>query len=298
MKTHLFFWVIIFFTISVHAQVIVKENKLWSNTLKGTDGWNPYESYYIKFQEDTIINSNNYKKIWRSNDSLQTNWYVDGYIREDSMKRVFLYHINYEYGPNVNIETMIYDLSISIGDSIELPFSLGHYLYLDSIGYEIIENSTDSIKKLFLYSKSGYEEAVWYENIGSSKGVLAGLNLTSVTGADFFLVCYYENDTLKYHNNYFSSCFPEPYPDDIKQINKLNDIKIKYEKSFIGFDFSDFNTINSQLTIYNIYGSKVMEIELNGENIIELYQTDLQSGIYLYQFQNKEIKLSNKFVIK
>lgn len=295
--------ILILFSVSLNGQVLVKENKLWSNTEKGSEGWCPYKSYFIKFSGDTTINGFEYKRILRCEDSLQVNWFVDGYIREDSLKKVFLYPISFNYTVRPDIEVLIYDFNLELGDSILTLYSSDMYIYLDSIGYSKLENSSDSVRVLYFYSSPSKDnnnlEAKWFESIGSRDGVLQGLNALWVVGGYFDFVCYFENDTLKYHNDYFSSCFPGAYPDNIKQLNTLKDnIKVMNDESKLSFDFKAYNTANSKLIIYNIYGSKIKEFELNGDNMVELNKNELQTGIYLYRFQNNNLKLSNKFVIE
>lgn len=298
---HIYNLLILFlFSASLNGQVLVKENKLWSNTRKGTEGWAPYESYFIKFQEDTLINSFEYKKVWRCNDSLQSSWYVDGYIREDSLKRVYLYPINNEYitsSENKFEDILVYNFGLNIGDSLELPLSMGYYIYLDSIKNEILENSTDTIKKLFFGAHS-YVEAIWYEGIGSSKGILSGLNAISLLGADFYLVCYYENETLKYHNDYFDNCFPRPYPDGIKQLKETDKkIKTTTTSSEIIFDFEKINSLGSNLKLYNLNGQQIYNINLNGETTYKLPIVELPKGIYLFRFNSNNILISDKILI-
>ena len=67
-----------------YEPVLVKENKLWSNTWIGTELGDHFHSYYIKFEGDITINNKVYKKIFKSEDESQLNWKLHGYIREDS----------------------------------------------------------------------------------------------------------------------------------------------------------------------------------------------------------------------
>jgi len=274
MKTHLFFWVLFLFTISIHAQVIVKENKLWSNTSQGTSGPAPYESYYIKFEEDTTINDLIYKKIWRCNDSLQSAWFLNGYIREDSTKKVFI------YDEIENEDIVLYDFGLEEGDSIYD----GQYLFehVDSVFYITLENSTDSSRVITFK----YWHGAWIEGVGSTLGILEGINRMRITGRYSWLTCYFENDTLKYHEPEFSTCFPSGFPDGINQLNSSQiEIKISNHESIINIDFSDFSTVNTTLVVYNINGSCAKEINLNGENSISFSKTGFRPGIYFYQLE-------------
>lgn len=302
MKKYLLLFLFIGIISNVIGQNIVTENKLWSNTMVGTENLTHYESYYIKFHDDTTINFIAYKKIWRCDDSLQSNWYIDGYIREDTSQKVFLYPINNNYRVDSDKETLIYDFNINIGDSLQLPYDNDGYIYLDSIGYEKLDNGTDSVKTYIFYSSSdnnaGYLIAKWYENIGGSGGVLAGLNITTLVGAEYHLVCYYNNDVLMFHNNDFSTCFPAPYPNNINSQNlNSKNFNVLYNNSQIIFNFPKFKNANSKLDIYNINGAHIKTIEINEGQEFILNKDELCPGMYLCRYRNKELLLSNKFVV-
>lgn len=292
---------IITFGISAHTQTLVKENKLWACTKESSSAPGDYESYFIKFEGDTTISDLNYKKIWRSNDSLQTSWYIDGYIREDTSKKVFLYPINKEYVFNDNEEVLIYDFNLNIGDSIELPFNSEEYIYLKSIVYEKLENQTDSIMTFLFNSTTdmnGYEIAKWYERIGSKGGVLNGLNLTSIVGSYFSLVCYYENNILNYHNDNFTTCFPEGYPDAIYPISNKEFYNLFFENGELYFENHSniMNPIN--LKIYNTFGQLIFSQKVKNKNFIKVDVNNFDNGIYIYRIELNKNIVAGKLVLQ
>ena len=115
MKTTLiiFLGLVLYGQKNLQAQTIVKEGIIWSNASCGTENFF-LDSYFIKFEGEKLINDTLYKQIYRSDDELHTEWYKYGAIREDSLKRVFLY----ENGA----EKLLYDFSLEVGDSIENDF--------------------------------------------------------------------------------------------------------------------------------------------------------------------------------
>ena len=183
------------------GQSLLQEGKLWSNTSIGTEGGTTYRSYFIKFMEDTTINELVYKKILRSDDLLQTNWFVYGYIREDiPMRKVFTFD-NYK-----KKDVLLYDFSLEEGDSI-LTHDGGRYLKVIKVVNAPFGNSNELRKQIYFFSSNAGPQ--WIEGIGSTLGVLEGLNSFFTTGSDRNLVCYSENGQLIYHNPNFSSCFPK-----------------------------------------------------------------------------------------
>jgi hypothetical protein len=114
---------------------------------------------------------------------------------------------------------LLYDFGVEIGDSVPIPFN-GEYLYVCDISYDTLEPSAEAYKRIVLSSRSncsGYNIS-WIEGIGSPGGVLNGLTEYMLCGMENHLVCFYENDTLKYSNSDFSTCFPYDTDDYIPNI--------------------------------------------------------------------------------
>jgi Secretion system C-terminal sorting domain len=276
------------FTTSM-SQTLVKENKLWSNTENGTENGYPWRSNYIKFQGDTLINNVAYKKILRCNDSLQTDWFVNGYIREDTLKKVFLFNEQNQ------TDELIYDFGLEVGDSLTKTNWDGWNIYLGSIEYVTLENSAVPIRQLNFYSdpdtSEGYWLATWYEGIGSTAGILWGLNVIWLVGGEFGLVCYFENDTLKYHHSGFSTCFPAGYRTDISDMKNDN---INKEEIYIypnptnGDLYIDFSEPKnySDISIFDIKGQLLRQWE--NSNQIDI--SDFENGMYIISVNNKYFK--------
>ena len=74
---------------------------------------NEYRSYWIKFEGDTIINDLEYKKVLQADDSIHSDWYINGFIREEvANQKVYLYD---KYRDE---NMLLYDFSLETGDSI------------------------------------------------------------------------------------------------------------------------------------------------------------------------------------
>lgn len=184
---------------------LVDTNKIWSNYCKNSSQFMPSNSYYIRFSKDTIIRDLIYNKVMRSDDSLQNSWYKYGYIRETADKKVY-----YLQNKTDTIDYKIYDFNVKKGDSIYINVmkALG-----DKFLFKI--DSIDSIKIINNYRKRYYLEGeIWIEGIGSSDGILSsGATASGLVGMKYSLLCFTENDTLKYKNPDYNFCF-------YKQVNK------------------------------------------------------------------------------
>lgn len=190
-----------FFLLVCNGQSLLQEGKLWSNTSIGTMPGSTYGSYFIKFMGDTTIKALQYKKILRSIDELHTKWTIDGYIREEpTTRKVFVFN---KYSQK---DMLIYDFSLETGDSI-LTGDMVSYVKVTNVINATFGSSPDIRKQIYFFDPKG--DTRWIEGIGSTWGVLEGLNSFYTTGATTSLICYNENENLIYHNNHFSTCFPQ-----------------------------------------------------------------------------------------
>ena len=275
------------------AQSLVKENKLWSNTWIGTEHGDHYHSYFIKFEGDVKTNNIDYKKILKSDDEFHLSWKLQGYIREDSTKKVFIYD---EYS---QIDQLLYDFGLQIGDSL-LPPNHTFYIYVCDIKYIKFENSTDTFKQIEFSDRPNcdWPYITWIEGVGSIGGILNGLPEVGICCVENCLVCFFESDTLIYHNEGFNTCFPQGFPEVIDQYDeRLQPIKVLYDKNQIIFDFGDLITVKSKLKIFNLNGNLKTMISLDGEKNFILPQKYFISGFYVYTFQNKAENLSGRLII-
>jgi hypothetical protein len=277
----------------IFGQSLVIENRTWSNTWIGTEHGDHFHSYYIKFEGDVIINNRSYKKIYKSEDESQLTWKLHGYIREDSSKKVYIYDEYYQQ------DQLLYDFGLQIGDSL-LPPNHPFYMYVCDIKYINFENSTDSFKQIDIsYGPNcDWPEITWIEGLGSTGGILNGLPEVGLCCIEQCLVCYFESDTLIYHNEGFNTCFPQGFPEGIDQYDeRLQPIKVLYDKNQIIFDFGDLITVKSKLKIFNLNGNLKTMISLDGEKNFILPQKYFIPGFYVYTFQNKAENLSGRLII-
>jgi len=110
------------FPFTSHSQnfiPLIEENKSWSCAWEEFDN---LESYKIWFEGDTIINGFDYKKIFREH-HFHPYEEIIGYIREDSLGRVYSMNVSFEEG-------LLYDFSAEQGDTIVM-----HNTMMDDFDY-------------------------------------------------------------------------------------------------------------------------------------------------------------------
>ena len=173
---------------------LVDSLKKWSGMNCSIDPnytWGPFDcqTSLIKFSGDTIINSLSYLKVFKS-DTLQQNWELQGYIRENSGKEIYFRNL-------IGLEGLMYDFSIGLNDTvaIENTYSGGWpgILVCNTIDSLLIGN--EYRKRFYLFDNNTPIDT-WIEGIGSEYGVLKSSGF--VVGGTYDLLCYYENDSLIY----------------------------------------------------------------------------------------------------
>jgi Secretion system C-terminal sorting domain len=244
----------------------------------------PYYSKLYRFSKDTMINSNHYKRLDVSSDSI--NWVNTPYFfHEDSIEnKVYLF-----YNDTVGL---LYDFSASTGDTVDVynP-AFGTY------SHPLIVNSVDSMLLSGKYHKTvQFSSNYWIEGIGDIYGIMAPGR--EQIGVSETLVCYHLQGSLLYINNLYSSCFfnssgindsdiedyvnvfPNPFTDKIRIENK--------------------NAYDVEYIIYNSLGQKItMPTKINALSYSELINMEsMHSVIYFVQISSENAKRTSLKIIK
>jgi hypothetical protein len=225
----------------------------------------------------------------RSDDSLHSNWYVKGFIREDvTSQKVYLYDVYNQ------VDILLYDFSLETGDSI-LTGDGESYAKVDTVIYKPFGNSTDTLKQICFDSGCNTR---WIEGIGSLWGVLEGLNAFFITGEITKLVCYYDNDNLVYHSPEFETCFPDSTSvSNLKFGNKKN-IKIFPNPTSDKIIIHSLRSRIFEVEIYDLTGTCLYRNFNTGSNRIDLETNNLPKGMYVLKVRNEQDKISRKIVIQ
>jgi hypothetical protein len=277
----------------LYAQTLVKENRVWSNSMYGTERPNAWQnSNWIKFEGESTINDTVYKNIYRSDNEFRENWYHHGFIREDSTKKVFI--------RQNNRESLLYDFNLNVGDSIFAGFN--EYFFVTNIDtIEMQYFNTPQKQFYFGYSPEDegyYQYYSWIEGIGSLQGILSGPSNMFIVGAVYHLVCFTENDTLKYRHEYHSSCFPIGYYSGMEiPLQNTCNVKVGYGSDFVTFTIGNFGSTNDRLKIFDISGKLIEEHPAASDNTITISKSRYEPGIYVFIYSGEDYREHGKFVI-
>ncbi len=279
---------------------IIDNTKVWS-TLSGGYGLFAveccYQTSFIKFSDDTIIENNICKKVIRSADSLKT-FYTIGFIREIN-KRIYFTNLKYETG-------LIYDFNIRPGDTAKVVidnYSLG--AIHDTVFYnstfivtkvDTFEYASKKRLRLTLNDIDHHTKEQWIEGIGSISGILSsGYASTGWAGGFWELLCVSQLNNLIYFNTERKSCYLVDktgipnignsnyftvYPNPAKKMITITGLQITNGANFIIFDLSGEVIFNSIIN----------------SNIISL--PNLKSNIYFYRIVTINNEINGKLIIK
>lgn len=258
---------------------IVKEGGLWSTVeVHCMPNGNNYSTYYTKFEGDTVVEGTDYTIAWISNDELQSEWNIYGFIREDENHAVYVRPPDY-------IESKIYDFGVAVGDSIT-----ARNVYLNSDTLHFVVEQIDSVmmldryrKRIVLYEYMNQKEEIWIEGVGSLYGIMNSCNNSygAVCGG-YESLCYEEDGELVYHNENFPACFYSVTVGETEQF-VIQDLPIfpNPAKDLVTIDLTSVNSSSNSFDVefLTITGEKIMVKKLaKNKNVIYLHS--LKRGLY------------------
>jgi hypothetical protein len=276
MRTRLAINCFLFIGLACSGQSLIQEGKLWSNTFVGSEAGSNYSSYYIQFTGDTLIDETHYKYVMKADDAEHAEWFVEGYIREDTeLQRVFLMTDAHEE------ETLLYDFSLEKSDSISTAYG---YFSVDSVAFRPFGNLPDDIKHI--YFETG---AHWIKGIGSPSGVLEGVKTIPIrVGGYWDLLCYWMNNELIYHNPRFESCFHEGTLSNLN--SSRNDCAIScYSNGDNVVRVKVNNASHGTFTLFSTTGQMIYSTKIEAPTATFIAP---DKGLFLYRFESYSGTLS------
>jgi hypothetical protein len=237
-----------------------------------------------KLEGDTNIGGHLFKKLY-SGDSTWTNWYLNGALRDSGQKVIY----NNFYG-----EYLLYDFGANVGDTIDsISFCLENYLIVDSIDTVMIAGQPRR-RLIFDFSASCSYVSEWVEGIGSNHGLVNNLDVHGWFVFDYweFLVCYWEDGTLRWMNPDYNTCYyftlgmDELPPSSPARIypNPVHDKAIIEIAGRIK---------RWRWTLYNSLGQIVSQEENIDKNSYLFERGELTDGIYFYQAHSDGVLISS-----
>jgi hypothetical protein len=263
--------------ITTNAQTMVDTGKVW-NVVGCLNNFVVCGTTNYSFGTDTIIGIQQYKLLNADNDSGFLSFYEPIALREDTINRqVFFY--------DISGENLIYDFSITQGAS-----------YSTTVGGCDIGITADSVDTIILLSGesrkrmqvtitaigvsclpfTSYTET-WIEGIGSLMGLTKVGFYTYVADVFTELICFHENDTVKYHDTQYPSCFYSTVV--VNELSSKNLIKIFPNPAS---DFISIRADNSDKIRYVIISNVFGEVLLTTDKT-EIDLSEFSTGIYFVQ---------------
>ena len=248
-------------------------------------------THIVKFSDqDTIIDGKAYRRILATYNPDETNWsYMDFFIREDiSSKQVFLRNM-------IGEEGLIYDFSIGLGDTVTIHNVIsGGYIKMEVINVDSVY-IYDSYRKQFEFETVNWPYwDTWVEGIGSmNHGVVySGFYNTSPW---YSLLCYKQNDVVKYMNPYYTACF---YPYVSIEESVVSDLKLYFNHKTKSIEIANLPTDQFfDFALSDLFGRKIIDREISGKSQIGLINYGIGYGLYVYSISNKDYHYSGKIVL-
>ncbi len=256
-----------------------------------TAQWNElYFQYYFtsppdistvvyKVQRDTTIGNTSYQKI-SSADSIR-----NYFVRQDSAKSVFIRRYR------DSIDYKIYDFGKVAGDTFRIK---DPEFYWNDVPIKI--DSIDSImmggklRDRFYVSAYGWSQDVWIEGIGSlythlwSPGVQSDL----LDGPGRNLLCYFQDNSLVFHNNRWNDTCLINRVTSIPEIAE-NDFKIypnPVTQNHITIESENLHD-NATFQLFDLTGRVILQQKLS-EKTTHLMLNGVSKGMYQYTVTSKQ----------
>jgi hypothetical protein len=254
-------------------------------------------SYII--QGDTIIGANNYHKIFLA--WMIEHWtcfglnfsspgYYNGAIRQDTVARSVYFVDRFD-----STERILYDFNLNVGDTIR------GYLMSNGCPTDSIIREVDSVFINGNYRKRWRVDLFYgpnyiIEGIGFTGGPFIPVCSWFEGGA--VLVCCTQDNVVLFQDSLYTST-----PDLCELLDAVKEDVTASNVSLIPNPMHSVAVLNTnihsgKLLIYDCYGKKVRESEIESENIL-LEREDLKDGIYFFQLTApNSFYTSGKFIIE
>jgi hypothetical protein len=278
-------------------------NAIWSEYYEPPfgSGEDPYYHALALFNEDTVINSITYQKLFRLKDTVLNRdkaEYIGG-IREDSAKRVYFKGTPIDYlmpSDNVfneNDEVLLYDFSIEVGDTLyDGNYSLSYdYLVVENID-TVIEN--EELRKKYSFERGWVE---WIEGIGNIRGLLFISASLPTNGIYNTLICFKRDGKQEYFNDQFSECFPGPLANAIGDVDEQA-TRVFPNPAEESVYFENPGNVE-RLSIYNLDGKQLIQKPVSNRERISISVSGYSPGMYFYKLIGPSGQTqTGKFIVK
>ncbi len=295
MKNLFFLSLFLFISLSDYAQTynpFPKTNGYWKEQYGSVLCLDPWwtSDICITFQYilegDTLINTNNYKKNFRSGRALENgNYFDDGYVgglRDDTINKM-VYYLEKD---SAN-EVLLYDFNLNTGDVFNQTFyyeNFNGYGSEDTFHIGVIDSillDTHYAKRFHLLG-AGDGNVYLIEGVGTTMGLFT--NVYGYFEEHNDLLCFRNNDTIEYGGQ----C------DFISGIEEVEERKISFFPNPVKSELTVSGYSPTLLKLCNTLGQIVAEVSKSNK----LYVGNLPQGLYVLQvFDEKGQQVKTEKVI-
>lgn len=277
------------FTFGQNYYPLIEENRTW-NVLNiiPSSGWPPFDStyntssYYIS--GDSTINNIQYKKLFNSNEEIPVNWILRGLIREDSTKKVWL------KWPMNDEDKLLYDFSVTAGDSLTLGNDTSLYYSVDSV--TIVDINGSPRNKYWISQDDFLWQESWIEGIGSNKGI-TNSGMAQAVGGWSWLLCMSELGGLIYMNPNYNTCYL--ISTTIKESDQLL-FKVYPNPTKDILIIENLENVNIEsITILNLSGQIIKYFD-HRESRLDI--SNISAGVILLKISSENGEIIKKIIIK
>jgi hypothetical protein len=275
---------------------LLQYNVDW-DVLTANPSINPFCNYVGGYRHfisgDTTIQGNDYKIIhgiiiiapepgpfcppfYVSNDTVSGT----SYIREDTIaKKVFVYD-------TFEGDMLLYDFSLSVGDTLFSFYNYCGNLIVDSIGTITLFNS--EIRNIFFLHNGEY----FIEGVGGSQGLMNPL--CQPIGAWYEPFCVLKNGEAIYNLSYNQplSCYQVVSIDNYQVSANFSIYPNPANSEII---ISSDNSYEKIISIYDLNGRECFRGEMRESTVIPLY--NISSGLYLLRLTDKQQTQTFKIIV-
>jgi hypothetical protein len=135
----------------------------------------------------------------------------------------------------------------------------------------------------------------WIDGVGSTIGVLSDLSFHLTVGEGRGLLCFTENDSLKYGSA--NSCFITGTYTFKGQIDHIEPIKVINNSGELIIKQNGPQNVKIHISIFDLTGRQLFISEVSEMDNFSLNTSDLNTGLYIFLIQAGEFFTSGKFLI-
>jgi len=287
---------------------LIKDNGVWRSAAAGIV--TPPDPWWIsKFQfvmdGDTLISNKTYKKLYSCDysPSINNKSYI-GVMRQDTTEKIYFtlhssLNIGYSgYHIQQNVEYLLYDFLISVGDTFIVANKVDSMQVLQSIDSVLVHNEWR--KRWTFIGKSTNHQRVWIDGIGDTKGLFYPFLFEF---EDYQLLTCYEDSNDFWLNPELVQNGTDCFAVGIEEANAYEKFNLSLYPNpatdHINIDIaSQYKQQNSEIIIYNSQGTEVYKTDIpNNTETINLNINQLPPGVYFLRLLTDEgIGASGSFI--